>query len=258
MILSTDLDGQHLEDGDVIKLRDGECSYTEERALRRHLDICSACRENAERIETLADGFWAAAEAIGHPTSVELPNQKAGREMLRRGEFAATVTWHARRAPRVAAVIALVTALALTTDPARALAAAGWQAIKTLFVGAPPAENQIQQTTSLVSFAPRGEEFLIDFVHTQSLGTLTVVVDTSESASARVLGGDGQDEMIVLQAGLRIRNKTVSTASYELRLPAFLRDVEVRVAGRTVASFSTAGMTGAARWEVDLTGRGGG
>ena len=85
-----------------------------------------------------------------------------------------------------------------------------------------------------------------------------MVVDTGTAASARVLGGDGLDELIVLQAGLRVRNRTASTASYELRLPPFLKDIEVRVAGRTVAAFSTAGMTGAARWEVALSNPGGG
>jgi hypothetical protein len=255
MILSTNLDDQHFEDGDVIKLRDGECSGAEERMLRAHLEVCSTCRENADRIETLADGFVAAVKAIRHPTSVELPELHPKRETSRRGPLAVTAPWHTRRGVRVAAVLALVTALALTTAPARALVGAGWQAIKTLFVGTPTPENQAQQTTALVSFAPRGEEFLVDFVHTQALGTLTVRIDTSASASARVLGGDGQDEMIVLQAGLRIMNTTASTASYELRLPPFLRDVEVRVASRTVATFSTVGMTGGARWEVDLTGR---
>lgn len=255
MILSTTQEGQHVDDGDLIRLRDGECPLTEERVLRDHLERCETCSDNSERIERLADGFFAAVDEIQHPDVVQLARKKAAKIAAIGRHTRHTAPWHSRRAVRVAAVVAVVLGLTLTTAPARALVAAGWRAVKTLFVGAPPAAPELQQATSLVSFVPQGEEFLIDFVSTQSRGTLSVVVDTVNSAFARVMGGDGLDELIVLQAGLRIRNRTASSASYELRLPRFLRDIEVRIAGRTVAAFSTAGLTQAARWEVDLTGR---
>ena len=258
MILSTTIEEQHVDDGDVIRLRDGECSFSEERALRNHIRTCSMCKENADRIDSLADGFVAMVESIGCPKSVRLHGRGLAERAASRLYATTPVPWHGRRAVRVAAVVAAVCALALTAAPARALVLAGWQAIKTLWVGAPAAEHEAQQPTSLVSFVPQGEEFLIDFVRTQSLGSVSIAIDTSTSASARVVGGDGLDELIVLQAGLRVRNRTVSSASYELRLPSFLKDIEVRVEGRTVAAFSAAGMTGAVRWEVDLSNPGDG
>ena len=253
MILSTTQEGRHVDDGDLIRLRDGECPLSEERILRDHLDACATCRENSERFEQLADGFFAAMERVQHPAATRSARQKALNNVPISAHAAGTPPWHGRRSVRAAAVVAAVLALTLTTAPARALVAAGWQAVKTLFVGAPPATAEPQQATSLVSFVPQGDAFLIDFLHTQSRGTLTVVVDTVLSASARVMGSDGMDELIVLQAGLRVRNRTTSAASYELRLPRSLRDIEVRIAGRTVATFSAAGMTQAARWEVDLS-----
>jgi len=255
MILSTTQDDRHVDDGDLIRLRDGECPLSEERMLRDHLANCDTCRENLERIEQLADGFFAAMERV-QPSSATQPSPNKAPNVATIGARKAQQKhWHSRRPVRVAAAIAAVLALTLTTAPARALVAAGWSTVKTLFVGAPPASDEPQQATSLVSFVPQGDAFLIDFLHTQSRGTLSVVVDTVNTASARVMGGDGQDEIIVLQAGLRVRNRTTSAASYELRLPRSLQDIEVRIAGRTVATFSTAGMTQAARWEVDLTGR---
>jgi len=253
MILSTTQDCQHVDDGDLIRLRDGECPLTEERILRDHLDKCHTCRENSERFEQLADGFFDAMDRIQHPAAMRSARQKAMNNAPIGAFAAGTQPWHGHRSVRVAAVVAAVLALTLTTAPARAMVAAGWRAVKTLFVGAPPTMAEPQQATSLVSFVPQGDAFLIDFLHTQSRGALSVVVDTVSSASARVMGGDGMDELIVLQAGLRVRNRTTSAASYELRLPQSLRAIEVRIAGRTVATFSTAGMTQAARWEVDLS-----
>ena len=50
MILSTIQEGQHVDDVDLIRLRDGECPLSEERVVREHLSCCVMCRENAERI----------------------------------------------------------------------------------------------------------------------------------------------------------------------------------------------------------------
>ena len=158
MVLSTFQKGQHVDDGDLIRLRDGECPLSEERILRDHLENCATCRENSERIEWLADGFVAAVSEIQPPQSVPLPRHELGRRTAppQRRQF--MTPWRQRRSARVAVVIAAVLALAMTTAPARALVAAGWQAVKTLFVGAPAVEPQ--QATSLVSFVPQGEEFL--------------------------------------------------------------------------------------------------
>ena len=253
MILSTIQDGGHVDDGDLIRLRDGEYPLSEERKLRDHLARCLMCREDAERMEQLADGFLDALKEIQHPGATRPSRSTTPKSALFHHQLGRAVPWHRHSAVRVAAVVAFVLGLTLTTAPARAMVAAGWRAVKTLFVDAPPTMAEPQQATSLVSFVPRGDAFLIDFLHTQSRGALSVVVDTVSSASARVMDGDGMDELIVLQAGLRVRNRTTSAASYQLRLPRSLRDIEVRIAGRTVATFSTAGMTQAARWEVDLS-----
>ena len=258
MILSTIHNGKHVDDGDLIRLRDGECPLSEERVLRRHLDGCATCRENSERVEHLAVGFFAAMEEIQHPEGVQSGSRNATWVSASRRHMSTPLPWHARRAVRVAAATAAVLAIALTAAPVRAFVAAGWQAVMTLFSAASTPAFDVQQASSLVSFVPQGEDFLVDFVNTQSRGTLSVVVDTGVAASARVLGGDGLDELIVLQAGLRVRNRTVSSSDFELRLPPSLRNIEIRIAGRTVATFSTTGLSGGARWEVDLSTSGGG
>lgn len=253
MILSAVHEGQHVDDGDLIRLRDGECSCTEERRFRDHIESCATCRENAERLEWLATGFVEAMDEIPHAVPLPKFTRKVDRCAAGTSTSSRPIRWHPRQFLRVAAVLAMAFALSLTAAPVRALVATGWEAIRGFFQSTSTLEQEMQQTSSMVSFVPQGEEFLIDVVNIQSIGTLSVAVDTSASASARVIGGDGLDELVVLQSGLRVRNRTISTASYVLTLPPSLSDLEVRIAGRTIGVFSTRQMTGSSRLEMDLS-----
>jgi hypothetical protein len=67
-----------------------------------------------------------------------------------------------------------------------------------------------------------------------------------------VLGGDGSEELVVLPGGLRILNVATSTASYEIVLPPVVRNIEVRIGGRTVWRLDETALSGPIRQEFEL------
>ena len=58
----------HVDDGDLIRLHDGECSADEELLLRDHLAACRACHERFQTFTRLAHTFKTALQAMDEPT----------------------------------------------------------------------------------------------------------------------------------------------------------------------------------------------
>ncbi len=254
MILRVTADDRHVDDGDLMRLNDGECDPADERLIRNHLAGCSTCRDNAEELAQLARGFSGALSEPEEPVPVPAPVPRYRREPSRSFGRAVGRFGQSRRAARVLVAIAAVLAVVLTVAPARAWVLERLAALKSLVVAVPvEPPPQLQQPTSLVSFVPTSGQFLIDVTSTQPGGTLSIVVDTVTAASARILGG-GNEEVMVLQAGFRIRRNATSRASYEFRLPRSLELVEVRLAGKTVVRYDVTEMAERGRWEIDLTG----
>ncbi|MFQ5705555.1 MAG: anti-sigma factor family protein [Gemmatimonadales bacterium] len=252
MILIVTEDNRHVDDGDLIRLHDGECDPAEERLIRNHLAGCSRCRDNAEELAQLAQGFSSALRELEEPEPLPIGWYRAARGSAR-GGLLGRVKRSRRSAWVVTAVVAIL-AVTLTVTPARAWVLGRLAALKSLMVHATPESvEQGQRASSLVSFVPTSGQFLIDVTRTQPGGTLSIVVDTVIAASARILGGAGKEEMMVLQAGFRIRDNASSRASYEFRLPRSLELVEVRVAGKTVVRYDVTEMAERGRWEIDLT-----
>jgi hypothetical protein len=82
---------------------------------------------------------------------------------------------------------------------------------------------------SVVAFAPVGDEFGIEIVFAQPTGSLAIRVADTRSASARIVGAEGELDVVVLPASLRIHNAADATADYEIIVPAHLRTLRVRV-----------------------------
>ncbi len=252
MILIVTEDDRHVEDGDLIRLHDGECDPAEERLIRNHLAGCAACKNSAKELAHLAQGFSSALRELEEPEPLPIRRYRAARRSAPGGLVGRVKSW--RRSVRVVAAVVAVLAVTLTVAPARAWVLGHLAALKSLIVTVPVEPPlQLQQSTSLVSFVPTSGEFLIDITRTQPGGTLSIVVDTVTAASARILGGAGNEEIMVLLTGFRIRRNAASRASYEFRLPRSLELVEVRVAGRTVVRYDVTEMAQRGRWEIDLT-----
>ena len=237
---------EHVEDGDLMRLLDTECSDEEDRMLRMHLAACAECKRRHDRIARLADRFAALLFQLEEP----VPGDTTRVPEIRKAQTQLHVTpWWSRRVIRVAAVVALILAAAAAITPARA-----WviDALRSL-LGTDSSALAPQQTPgSLVSFVPSGGEFLVEFLQMQSAGVLMVYVDTTDAASARMIGRDAGEGFLVQRAGITIRNTRASEVSYELRLPRTCEAFEVRIAGAVVWRYqiTTTGPDGP--WQVDL------
>ncbi|UCG85064.1 MAG: zf-HC2 domain-containing protein [Gemmatimonadota bacterium] len=248
-------DGQHIQDGDIIRLLDGECVPAEERLIREHLRECAECRREADELERLSEGF---GRLLRHADAVPVPSERG-----EAGHEEAVVTgvltrrWTRTRVLKAAAVVALIIT-AVGVSPARAWFIDGWQAIRSLFSGEPavPAEPappvETPNAAAIVRFTPTGPTFTIEVSSAQSNGTVSLAVDPGPSASARVLGGDGREEFVVFPGGLRIMNDPTSSASYEIVVPRSITTLELTIAGRTVLSLDETELSGLERREIDL------
>jgi hypothetical protein len=233
----------HIENGELIRLLDGECPPEEEARMRRHLQHCEECRRGAAELEQLSDRFRLALQHGDAAEGVAHAPARARR-------------WPRRRLLQAAAIFLVV---AVAASPARGWLVEGWHAIRSLFVEAPAPEGpvgapgiDVGETTAVVTFATVGAEFRLDVLSTQHRGTVTIATDSVESASARVLGGDGSEELVVFPGGLRILNAPTSAASYEVLLPPTVSDIEIRIAGRTVWTANAAALSGFIRREFEL------
>jgi hypothetical protein len=255
MIRSVTNDGKHIEDGDIIRLLDGECVPDEERLIREHLLECVRCRREADELERLSRGFGLLLQrADVIPATTDGTNKRGE-------ETAVTHTlkprWTRIRVLKAAAAVALVIT-AIGVSPARAWLVDGWQAIRSLFSEEsaapiqPPSPSETATAPAVVTFTPRGPAFTIDVSSAQVTGKVSLAIDSGPLASARVLGGDGSEEFIVHRGGLRIVNTPTSSASYEIVVPRSVSTLELTVAGRTVLSLSEAELLDLTSREIDL------
>jgi len=255
MIQPAAKDKRHMEDGDVIRLLDGECSQEEARLFRTHMHECEACRRMMDELRQLSEQFSSALQLTDEPPALSPP------------EVVGTIRppvpqphWTRWRVTRAAAAIVMLAA-ALSATPARAWLAERWESLKSLVVGAPveqpetaPAPAQLRDPASVITFAPAGPEFTLRVMHAQAGGTLYLTVDPTASASAGVIGGDGSEEIVVLPNGFQIHNVATSTASYEVRLPDYLETLAVRIGDRPELKLDLNTQAGQISREIDLSG----
>lgn len=245
-------DGNHIEDGDIIRLLDGECGQAEERSIREHLRECAQCQSEADELERLSRGFGLLLQrADVTPAQSEATTRRLEKPAARPVH---TPRWTRTRVLKAAAVVALVIT-AIGVSPARAWLVDGWQAIKSLFVEESAEPTQPPETATapaVVTFTPRGPAFTIDVSSAQISGTVSLAMDSGPSASARVLGGDGSEELVVHRGGLHIVNAPTSSARYEIVVPRSVSTLELIIAGRTVLSLGAGDLAGLTNREIDL------
>lgn len=258
MIRLTVNEGQHLEDGDIIRLLDGECAAAEEESIRAHLEMCAECRRAADELELLSQGF---SRVVGQLDV--LPSTTRGGATARADVPVVRLPrtrWTRTRILKAAAVVALVTT-AVAVSPARAWLIGGFQAIRSLFeeetIEAPrrPVSAETPEAAAVVSFRPAGSTLSIEVSSTQPQGTIALTLGAGLSASAVVLGGHGDEELIVLPEALRIMNSSSSSASYEIVVPRSVRLVRVSIAGRMRLSLDAAELSDVVSREIELSER---
>lgn len=213
---------RHISDADLVRLMDGECSPSEEHEARSHLRSCTSCRERLDLLVRTSNRLSRALESLGSPGS-EPGDGSVRRRITKRG---------------VGAVGALLV-VGLAAGPVW-----GWLTGRG-------AEERV--AVPIVSFVPGRALLTIEVQHRQSAGSLTLTVDTMDAVSTRIFGDGSGPEIMVLSGGLRIVNDPQSRLSYELRLPATLREVEVIVADSVVFQRRIGMGVAGAKWQLSLT-----
>ena len=218
----------HADDGELIRLVDGECSAEERAWLEGHLATCGPC---AERRDTLARLSGAITAALATGDRIVRPQR-----------------WRTA-ALRAAAVLLLVAAAAASAQPARAWLSARWADVRALV--APRAGPRSDSPgAATVRFVPTTSVFTIEVVARQEGGVLTIELSGDTIATASVTPGTRGEELIVLPAGLRIVNRPRDRARYDVRLPRGVGEVRLRIAGAPERRLVPA--QGARQWTMDL------
>ena len=250
----------HIDDGDLIRLFDGECSSEEAEQIRTHVESCPECQENSDTLKNASERFSSllAELEVSAPRDV-VRGSDAGKASVQRETR--QFRFVSSRVLRAAAVLAAMV-LVFAATPARAWLVQGWEALKSLVTAETnelPVETAVPEiagpeASSVIRFTPRGAAFRLEFVDRPADGTLVLQFDSATTASASIIGGDGADGMILLPDGLRVRNTASSFASYEVRLPLSLSVVEVFIAGRVELRLDVQSLTGPLMRELDLGG----
>ena len=255
--------GPHIDDGDLIRLFDGECSPEEAEQIRNHVEACPECADNSVTlVETSSrlTSMLAELETSAPPELVLSPD--AGTPSVE--AHSAWQRFGSSRVLRAAAVLA-VTVLVFTATPARALFVQGWEALRSLVVEELPESSIVDEApeiarptpSSVISFTPSGPTFRLEFTNRPAAGTLLLMFDSAATASAGLIGGDVTDGMILLPYGLRIHNSARSSGSFEIRLPLSLSSVHVSIAGDVQLVVDVESSPGPFTRELDLAGDGG-
>lgn len=211
----------HLDEGTIVRLLDGEIADGERRVAEAHLADCPACRASRERVAKLSRAFtgWVAlADPEDGADPERVPAPRGGRSWISSVPLL-----------RVAAAIALLAGVALALPPA--LRWARDQSSDTR----PGEEEALPGPGSVtVSFAPVGDRLAIRVEKPQRGGRIRLRPGEGPNVEARVVGGTGLEELLVLPEGVAVRNLAGSTADYEVEVPATLAGVDLVVAGRVV------------------------
>ncbi len=229
----------HIDEGDLIRLLDGECSSEESQRFGAHIDACPECRSNAESLRKASELFSNSLLELDSDAPATPKRELTFGKRIKRDRAWLSVV--SPRVLRAAAALALMV-LVFTATPARAWLVQGWRSLKSLVVSDPvyqPEASDVPEDppldmSSVLRFTPRGAEFRLEFTEYQTRGLLTLLIDSTTYASAGTIGQDVGEEMILLPNGLRVRNSSSSLTSYEVNLPLTLSLVEVSVAGNTI------------------------
>jgi len=170
------LSERHVDDGDLIRLADGEGSAEERAQLERHLATCSACAQRRGVLDALTQSVTAALVRGDDPVR----SVNARKRRWRIGAF------------RAAAVLLVVSVgvAAASAPPVRAWLSARWADVRGIVAPrATPGPESRGATT--VRFVPTTGAFTIELVARQDMGVLTIEVSADTLATASVIPSTG-------------------------------------------------------------------
>jgi hypothetical protein len=219
---------EHPDEAKLLGLMDDALDAGERAAAEAHVAECASCRADLDRLRRRLDRL----DGLLARTDFLSPGARDAKVVpLRRRTPPAAGAWL-----RAAAVLLVAMGAAALATPARA-----WMAHWLLGNGsrsqpaqpapaAPAAAPALgPRQSSQVRFAAAGPSFTLWIESPQRAGALLVRSTPSGAATAEVVAGTGDAELLVVPQGLRIRNVPGSTAEYRVVIPASVRTVRVRV-----------------------------
>jgi anti-sigma factor RsiW len=202
----------HVEDGALVRYVDREDAPAERVDVTGHLAGCDRCTARLAELTRAGDAFSAALHAADVPAPARRPAPRWG--------------------VRAAAAVLVLGGIAGAVQPVRAWILERTEALWTAVTGrstpvSTPVPDPVRSAS--VAFVPSGNEFTLEVTARQAGGVLRLETVAGDTATALVRGGSGAEDLVVLPSMLRIVNPSSSRASYEIRLPARLARVRVRV-----------------------------
>ena len=232
----------HVDDAVLVRIIDHEPLPGDD---SDHVAECRVCSARAGELRRVRDRFRRAltgestapppdlwdrvvAEAARRGASPPDADSRDGPPRRRR-----TGTHGWRQALRVAAVMAVLVAGALTAEPVRSwLADAVERAAAVLRTGEPPADVT---AAAAVRFVPAVDTIEIRLDHQQEAGTLELIFEDRPDAVGEIVTSDPAAELLVLPGAFRVRDNTNRDWSYRFQLPTSLAAARVIIGGGTVA-----------------------
>lgn len=233
MTTTREIADRHLDDGELVRLLDGEAEAAERAMILRHLAGCDVCESRRARLEfrsesltTLLAETAAAIPAPPRPLQPPLPSRRPvlGSAWLR----------------AAAAVLAL--GIGLAASPARAWLIEGWHRVATAIAAMEASSDAPHEATpdtaagTGVIFDAPMDELIIEIENPQAGGTLTLHVAEAGPVRASVTHGASDEGFLVLPGVLTIQNSPTSVADYHVTVPASLGRVRVTNAGRALGT----------------------
>ncbi|HEX8451164.1 MAG TPA: zf-HC2 domain-containing protein [Longimicrobium sp.] len=245
---------EHLDDGALVRLIDGEAADGERAGVEAHLAACPVCaaRLGSLRRRSVNLGVLLARGDFAVPAAPS--DELAARREARR---AAPRSW--LRAAAVAALV--VVGAGLFSSPVRAwfrdiLGGAGSGASVATQPAPPPASAPNASSPSSgarIRFTPQGEEMGVEIAHPQAGSALVLERASSSTATAEVRAPVGAlGDLLVLPTGLRIANRanSPSAAEYHVAVPITVQRVRVRIGTAPSITVSAAELARGRRIEL--------
>jgi len=233
----------HLQDGELVRLLDGELASEERSAAEAHLRACDRCRLARDRIAertARVSGALALMDRESAPSlsaAAPAPDERSPRWL---------------RAAAIAALIITVGALGSST--VRAWIATRWEAVhSTVARVSESAGDHGPETLGMPAvrarFVPRSSALLVRLENRPAGGVLAV--ETSQDDSGSVLFFAGTDEgILILPTGLVIQNAPGSRADYRLVVPRQVTSITTITGADTLAVLSSGPEGGS--WRIPL------
>ena len=240
-------DRAHLEEGDLVRILDGELRPGNGSGPEAHRRSCAECREALDRIALRAARLSHALTLVDPSTPVvrifDTPDSPSGTRSFR------SIRW--LRAAALAALV--ITAAALGSTTVRAWMVSGWSAVRAAVPGlGSPGEPVSSPAASpdhgiaRAMFATRPGAFLVSLQNPPAEGSLTIFADEGATVAELAYGAD--DGLLVLPDGITIRNARETTTDYRLAVPAAVESVTVIIGADTIGTLRGDELRGGRVW----------